>query len=197
MVPRVESDILAICSAAEKVEALKHEQQNSDHDPASERQSPLDEDSLLPRVLTPGQTLPGTCFKTLIDRERPKYFDEDYHRRGKNVHSSPPRTVLTARDENRWRRASRIVERYSYASFKTTDLTRIFASNPPSLLHTTYEMATKQPNKHTDTLTRQEVINYRYMKGLKPPQIKEKTGVFTPTIRRILRSGNAKSNYQP
>ena len=84
---------------------------------------------------------------------------------------------------------------YSYASFKMTDLTRKFASNPPSLLHTTYEMATRQLNKHTDTLTRQEVINYRYMKGLKPPQIKEKTSVSTLTIRRILRLGNAKSNY--
>ena len=58
-------------------------------------------------------------------------------------------------------------------------------------------MSPRIPNKHLSTLKRQKIMDYDKMEHLAPAEIKALTEVPTPTIRRTLRSGEARSNKNP
>ena len=53
------------------------------------------------------------------------------------------------------------------------------------------------PNKQLSTPKRQKIIDYDKMEHLAPAEIKALTGVPIPTIRRTLRSGEARSKKNP
>ena len=81
---------------------------------------------------------------------------------------------------------------------KSSDgFTRYFRVLTLSLLHTTYKISPRIPNKHLSTPKRQKIIDYDKMEHLAPAEIKALTEVPTPTIRRTLRSGEARSNKNP
>ena len=56
----------------------------------------------------------------------------------------------------------------------------------------------KKPRKQQiKTLKRQEIINRYQLLHQKPSQIKEATGVPTPTVRRVIKSDESRINSKP